>query len=361
MIERLQHFNSAARQWGLALLFPVSLIILSLLVFALLTTSTDDVYIIDDFFVSEGSNALVSGSFLSEAIYNEIRSITKKAVSEKIGVLSGGYSDTEMDVSFEYQGIKVSGLSRMLDSLRSRKVSHITGLVFRQANNLKMLVSIEGEESITVVVREDQIESAISKAAERILEKTDPYMLARRLTLKDGSDEFYIRKLLSIVLTNESKSDDFWAWNLSGNMLVEKRKYARALEEYRKATRSIDGSGDIRSRISRANEAGALINLGRYDSAARVLRGPDVFQYYNAHFMMGFMHYRQGEYIDAERYLRTARNMNPYDPDVSNLLGRALIEGDDYSAALEHLLAAYHIYYESGRYLEADRTRRVAG
>lgn len=356
MIKYLKKFNATLKEWLITLSFLGLVTIILLIILSTLFSTGREIVVIDEFSVDEESKKTIDGRFLSKLLYNEIEAITKKAISQKNSNVTDSSIASKPIVTFEFQGVSVSGLSSLLDKYISKNIRHVSGHALKKDGDLLLIISIDGERAFKVSAPVSEIHKTTRSAAEIILEKTEPYLLARRLMLQENPDYFRVRRLISSILSNDDLLDDFWAWNLSGNILVNQGKYERALHEYRKATQVALVSNNDLSRLSRSNEAGALINLGKYDEASEILKGADIFHNYYAYYMRGLLHFRKRESVKAERYLLKANRLNPYDPDTSNLLGRVLVENEKYVDAIEHLLVAYHIYRDNERHSEADRT-----
>lgn len=206
------------------------------------------------------------------------------------------FAEVFMVMELLYDKVGVDGINRLLDLMRD-------GRSDREA------VSAVAEKSFRRFQREWR-----NYLFQRNL-KTLPVYANNRLLFRDGAkptDEL------------EGLADEARDFAYLGDRLAVKRRYRAASKEYTKGLEAIGGPQPIIS----AKLAGALLKQGRHRRVPQVVT--PALELNTAHVLLylyrGKARLALGRYELAHRDLTRAIRINPFDPEVHDLMARALDE-----------------------------------
>ncbi len=178
------------------------------------------------------SEKVVAGRFVDELEAIATVARTRKQSS----ALVAGWRMPDIEVPGS--GISVQSLARVLATGFGRGERKISGEVVVDDNFRLRLRVTNGDRYDVVDVQAVHIDALLQRAALSATESINPFLVAayhysRWFTgERDASVEAEMLRLLEICLSNDSKEDDAWAYNLKGSIYLAHQKYLASNGQY---------------------------------------------------------------------------------------------------------------------------------
>lgn len=229
----------------------------------------------------------VSGQVLSKHIMDRYYRIYREAGTLKESFPMAPKWDRE-DISFgsEDTQFAMDAIRQVLGYFNTR-TTVISGDVTESggAGRFELSLRLNGEH---IATREGSLKEIIDRAAQDIILKTQPYIMANYYYTREHNEEDFTR-ILDRILEDHSKGpasmeEHAWAYVLKGWLLEQKKQYEQALAYYRKAAAKKDQFA-----LPLRNQAVVLRKLGRLDESVQVCRAWLAIDRnsWMAHFNMG--------------------------------------------------------------------------
>lgn len=182
-----------------------------------------------------------SGSIAAFRLQDAIQTLKDEAASVKRDDLNVGNADANASMNIQVMGVEVSlsSIAYQLRQILGRPQKRITGEFVRSGNQLSLLLRMSGYPNarFELVCAPDTEESSanalVRLAAEKIMERIDPYRLAvvyfRRKNHIGAID-------LARAIIKDRPEERIWAYHVWGNTLYEQNRLEEAAAKFKRAT-----------------------------------------------------------------------------------------------------------------------------
>jgi len=216
-----------------------------LLVFAILIIwrmLRDTGFALQSFSVSKSlEESGLSGGIAAFRLQDAIQALKAEAASIKKDDLNVGSNDANSAMNVHVMGVEVSlsSIAFQLRHILGRPQKRITGEFVQSGQQLSLLLRMSGfpnarfEEACPPGSEEIAAQKLLNRAAEKVLEHTDPYRLA--VVYFRRKNHIAAIELARTIIKNRPE-EHIWAYHAWGNILFEQGRLEEAAAKFQRAT-----------------------------------------------------------------------------------------------------------------------------
>ncbi|MBL7826237.1 MAG: tetratricopeptide repeat protein [Saprospiraceae bacterium] len=229
-------------------------------------------YVLEAFSVPKAlDEAGFSGRVAAIRLQDAIQQLKTEAASVKKDELNVGNNDDNAAMNVQVMGVEISlnSIAYQLRHLLGRKQKRIVGEFVSSGNQLSLLLrmtdypNVRFETPFETGKEEQASQYLLALAAEKIIERNDPYRLAvyyyRRKKYGESID-------LARIILRERPQERTWAYHIWANILSEQGRFEEALEKYQQVLQI-----DSNFSISQSQMAHTLLLMKRTEEALPLL------------------------------------------------------------------------------------------
>ncbi len=354
--EKLGHIRSIATSF-------VLLILVFVLIGSAAKAMWQDIVMIEPIRVPQD---LVRRGYTAEVVAHRLidqaLKIHTEVMSQREGhVLAADW--LQADIQVPGAGISIKSLLGYVQALFGFSEKRIGGEITHDGDlfQLRIRLTQKGVNSQSLSVYAKEVNTLVRRGAEKLIESTDPYLMAYYLVNKDPERA---KNLLQMCLIKPPVEDDVWAYNLWGLIHLQEGKTDSAKEKFQQAILL-----DPEFPLAYSNWGLALAGRGKHDEAdakfeQAVKIDPNAGMIYNG---WGLVHAMRGDEEGANAHFQKAIELDPDNPRIYFGWGVAFDRSGKKDQAFEKINKALslnpefieaHIYiaekmYWSGSYPEA--------
>ena len=288
------------------------------------------------------------GATSTNLMLGKLNQIRYRARTNLPASFMSSLNDREVDI--EVEGISLRKIIRYIKGYIGDKDIYVRGSIYQDSDKYVFVVLVDGREIATLSNSHAKLDDLMQAAAEKVMEVTSPYILARYYSNADEPDYEKVSTQVINVLAHPPKDDDYWAINLLGNTLYNQERFAEAEGKYREAFQLAKSHGNDFV-VAQANLAAAILHQEKLDEAENLInqaieKDPE---YYYSYFVKGMIFDYQHNSQESIKWLQKSLDKNPLDADSYYQLAR--VYWDDFNdgyKAREYLEISIALYNEFG-------------
>lgn len=195
---------------------------------------------------------------ISQRLMEEMLAIREQASSRKEGrEVTPEWQQPDIEVPGT--GVSIRSVFRITKGFFGFRETRVGGEIVRDGEQYRIRLRIYGQGATADPLPGSDLDELLHQGARRLLDATDPYILAA--SLADDEPAAALRAIAQ-CLAREPASDDPWAYNLWGFILVKQGRIEAAFEKYQAAS---EAKPDFALAFS--NWGLALAKLGDHEAA----------------------------------------------------------------------------------------------
>lgn len=246
----------------------------------------------------------MGGNIAALRLQDAIQTLKEEAASVKKDELQVGNSDAQAAMNVQVMGVEVSltSIAYQLRHLLGKPQKRITGEFVRNGDRLTLLLRMSGypnasfETICTSGTETDAAQRLLQQAAEKVLERTDPYRMAvihyRRKNYPEAIN-------LVRLIIKDRPGERVWAYHAWGNILFEQGRLEEAALKFQRAT-------ELDPEFSYAYQRWGILLLQQRKVAEAMEKLEKSLQLKpensDSWFILGWRHVEQKEYAKSDSF-----------------------------------------------------------